>query len=392
MASAGLYSETYSGSCGDNLNWSFDTETNALVITGSGAMYDYGTFDSSNPSPWSEYRGMIQFISLPEGLTYVGACAFFGCVIQRLIIPEGVLAIGYSAFEECVDLVKMVLPSSLKTIEDRAFFYCRSLRIIVVNSEELPTVNGSWAFFKILPSQVTVYVPDAAVSAYSGAEPWNKFTVKSIDSFVHTVVFYDYYGDVLSEQTVKDGEAADVPQVPDVEGHYFLRWSNEEYLNVTEDIKVYAEYGTITCSFSVNAENGAVYIEMDPEYLALLAPRRSPAGEITWNEDHFEGIDEMDYGTIIRLTATPDEGFELKGWEVESENYEVEDMNVNPLKLTIKSDTKVKAVFEKEQSSGLEDINESDTRQSAARKVMIDGVVYILRDGTMYSASGKRIR
>lgn len=32
---------TYSGTCGDNLTWTFDDETGELVISGTGAMYDY---------------------------------------------------------------------------------------------------------------------------------------------------------------------------------------------------------------------------------------------------------------------------------------------------------------------------------------------------------------
>ena len=34
---------TYSGKCGANLTWSLDTSTGELVISGSGAMYNYSS-------------------------------------------------------------------------------------------------------------------------------------------------------------------------------------------------------------------------------------------------------------------------------------------------------------------------------------------------------------
>ena len=34
---------TYSGACGDNLTWTYDSSTYTLIISGTGDMYDYGT-------------------------------------------------------------------------------------------------------------------------------------------------------------------------------------------------------------------------------------------------------------------------------------------------------------------------------------------------------------
>ena len=47
------YAEVYSGSCGESVNWSLDTETGLLEITGSGKMEDYGyTLGSFCGAPW----------------------------------------------------------------------------------------------------------------------------------------------------------------------------------------------------------------------------------------------------------------------------------------------------------------------------------------------------
>ena len=62
--------ETYTGTCGDNLNWSLDTETGLLKITGEGDM-------SSNP--WSSYKHLIKSVEIGNGVTSIGEDAFYNC-------------------------------------------------------------------------------------------------------------------------------------------------------------------------------------------------------------------------------------------------------------------------------------------------------------------------
>ena len=40
-----------SGSCGANLTWAFDQNTNTITISGNGQMFDYADNDS-NRAPW----------------------------------------------------------------------------------------------------------------------------------------------------------------------------------------------------------------------------------------------------------------------------------------------------------------------------------------------------
>ena len=48
--------EVTSGTCGDNLTWSFDPATGTLTIDGSGAMYDYYDPDTGvSVRPWDAY-------------------------------------------------------------------------------------------------------------------------------------------------------------------------------------------------------------------------------------------------------------------------------------------------------------------------------------------------
>ena len=48
-------------------------------------------------------------------------------------VPEGVEIIEASAFENCDNLTKVVLPSSLVNIKEKAFYHCNNFHVIYAN-------------------------------------------------------------------------------------------------------------------------------------------------------------------------------------------------------------------------------------------------------------------
>ena len=82
-----------SGTCGENIYWNL--EGNALVLTGTGNMYDYST---SSKSPWSEYYSTITEVHIGEGITNIGKSAFSNSNITSVKIPSSVKTINESAF------------------------------------------------------------------------------------------------------------------------------------------------------------------------------------------------------------------------------------------------------------------------------------------------------
>ncbi len=76
-----------SGKCGSDLKWKL-YDDGRLTITGTGAMNDYDT--SGNRAPW--YGEKITQITLPAGITYIGANAFNGCSGLAAIIFGGTAA------------------------------------------------------------------------------------------------------------------------------------------------------------------------------------------------------------------------------------------------------------------------------------------------------------
>lgn len=59
----------------------------------------------------------------------------------------------------------------------------------------------------------------------------------------YTVKFYNYKGEVISEETVEEGSAAELPDEEELarEGYTFTRWSDTN-INITADKEIYPEY------------------------------------------------------------------------------------------------------------------------------------------------------
>ena len=73
----------------------------------------------------------LKSITLPDSLTVIVGSAFFSCEsLQSITIPEGVTSIGTTAFYGCKALQNITLPNSLTAIGDMAFNGCYSLKSI----------------------------------------------------------------------------------------------------------------------------------------------------------------------------------------------------------------------------------------------------------------------
>lgn len=117
--------KAYSGTCGDDLTWVFDTDTGVLTISGTGAMNDY---DYVYSVPWRFYRSSIQTVIIASCATSIGNNAFDGCTgLTSITIPDGVTSIGEYAFSSCTGLTSITIPDGVASIGEGAFSGCTSL-------------------------------------------------------------------------------------------------------------------------------------------------------------------------------------------------------------------------------------------------------------------------
>ena len=113
-----------SGQCGDTAYWQINSnpEGYTLIISGSGAMYDYD-YDTT---PWdiNHYSDRITDIEVKEGITRIGNYAFDRYrenTLTTVNLARSIEEIGESAFEFNYNLKEINLPYHIRSIEDAAF-------------------------------------------------------------------------------------------------------------------------------------------------------------------------------------------------------------------------------------------------------------------------------
>lgn len=199
--------ETYSGTCGASLTWSFAAKDSTLTISGTGAMTD---FSSEKGQPW--YYLPVKNIKIENGVTTIGKCAFKECKnVVSVTLPATLTSIGNNAFQSCTALTQITLPANLASIGDSAFKDCTNLKTVYNNSslilEKGKSTNGYVAYyadevlnvgiitgtcgenatFKLDCGDGSMLVSGTgAMTDYNNDAPW-----KSVRSFIKSLVIED---------------------------------------------------------------------------------------------------------------------------------------------------------------------------------------------------------
>lgn len=135
-----------SGSCGDDLTWTFEQSTGVLTIIGTGKMDDYSE-NAGKLWPWHDYGSQIKQVVIAQGVESIGSEAFSDCTaMTEISIPDTVKTIGDYAFYKCSSLTEIVLPDSITQIGDTVWAYCSSL-VRAVLPDSL-TSMGSHSFIE----------------------------------------------------------------------------------------------------------------------------------------------------------------------------------------------------------------------------------------------------
>ena len=99
---------------------------------------------------------------IPSSVTSIGQRAFFGCInLTSIVIPEGVTSIGSEAFNNCSSLTSIEIPESVSSIGQRAFYRCKGLISIEIPKGVTSISNGVfWGCWSL----TSIEIPDSVTS------------------------------------------------------------------------------------------------------------------------------------------------------------------------------------------------------------------------------------
>ena len=125
----------------DFANAPLNTITNAIVSHDVVDLPREAFEDNSYSRP-----SALTTVLLPDTLQSIGDEAFYNCYsLTSITIPEGVTSIGERAFYNCSSLTSITIPEGVTSIGDHAFSFCGSLTSIII--PESVTSIGDYAFY-----------------------------------------------------------------------------------------------------------------------------------------------------------------------------------------------------------------------------------------------------
>ena len=123
----------------------------------------------------------IESYVIPSSVTSIGDRAFYGCSsLSEIVIPSSVTSIGDRAFYGCNSLSEIVIPSSVTSIGKGAFRGCNSLSEIVIPSSVTSIGDSAFSFCDSLSE---IVIPSSVTSigdrAFSGCRSLSELVIPS---------------------------------------------------------------------------------------------------------------------------------------------------------------------------------------------------------------------
>ena len=200
---------TNTGSCGENVTWSLDSD-GVVTVSGTGEMSNYGWYGDVNPNRvFQDLSGSVCKVVIEDGVKNIGSSVFFRLEnLTDVTIPDSVTSIGVDSFNYCTALESITLPETVTFIDTGAFANCHSLKKFKFPSNI--TCINDWMFHNstgltsvVIPASVTrigIVVFEGCTSLqdiyYEGTEEqWNQIDIgNSNSSLANATIHYNYSG------------------------------------------------------------------------------------------------------------------------------------------------------------------------------------------------------
>ncbi len=145
--------------------YALNSEKFLLLIEGNGAMSGWNAVDI----PWYSYRDRITQAIVKEGITVLGRNTFAGAtLLNSVILPSTIESIQDGAFYKNTSLKSIDLPDSLKQLGTGVFLQCSALEIITIPSGIQEIGNSMFSSCSSL-RQVTFHAGLKSIGSYAFA-------------------------------------------------------------------------------------------------------------------------------------------------------------------------------------------------------------------------------
>jgi hypothetical protein len=243
-------------------------------------------------------------IEINGNITFIGDSTFWGCSsLTSIEIPNSVTSIGNQAFDGCFNMTSITIPNSVTSIGGYAFYGCVGLTSITCEAVTPPTLGPE--AFGYVDKSIPLYVPGAFIDAYKAAEGWKEFfnilPISGTEIPEYSVIFLNWNGELLSEQSIAHNEAAVAPELPEREGFIFKGWTADIEHIIARTFAI-ALYDKVGVEVTYKAEDGEVLFS---EHADLHFPNvpsidgKTFSGWLTEMADNTNGI-------VLRATYTVD--------------------------------------------------------------------------------------
>ena len=215
------------------ITWTLSND-GTLTISGTD-MSDY----AAGNAPWSSQRAKIKKVVIENGVTNIGADAFWDCSgLTSITIPNTVKEIREYAFNNCTALTSITIPNTLQIIGNFAFQYCSSLTSITIPNSV--TKIGNNAFYKCKAlSSITILSPVLILFGDNVFKECSNLTSVSIGTKdIPTGIFKDFYQ--ITRVTLLDG-------VESIGAEAFMGCSAITSVTIPETVKTIGDHAFAGC-------------------------------------------------------------------------------------------------------------------------------------------------
>ena len=108
------HAETLSGSYGEDVTWTFDSDTGVLTFEGTGRIGSLLDTEEDLPILDFDPTEAVKTIEIKEGITEIGDSAFY-CFfgLTSVSLPESLTSIDSCAFWFCASLTDITIPENV---------------------------------------------------------------------------------------------------------------------------------------------------------------------------------------------------------------------------------------------------------------------------------------